>query len=353
MYNKLKNYEDCGREADSVKYERYQILSSARQELFSPESPVWVSRVQLSLDRQSGRRLLQTRMVNCSDREIRRVFLRVICLGAGRERLAQLELVPLPALSAGPGRVFGDDKPAEIPVKGTRFVEVFAQRVRFADGSAWDEARGRDYLRFAAVPVLPADPHYETLRARARAGNVRNDCYFRSRQGLWVCTCGLPNSPRSLRCPRCGAERLWLERHMDPGRLDAAPPEKRPEPVPMAEPALTEPPARREALPPPSFILQAPEAEPKAYAGDRAGRIAALVLALLLCFSLGFCCAVRWLNPWLRSLAAPAGQTAARCAAAETIQIPDAEGESPEPAPEPALLRSPLPDREQTETPGD
>ena len=120
-----------------MKYERFQILSSARQELFSPDSPAWVSRVQLSLDLESGKRLLQTRLVNCSEKQIRQVFLRVICLGARRERLAQLELVPMPGLAAGPGRVFGDDKPVEIPVKGTVFAEVFAQRVRFADGSAW------------------------------------------------------------------------------------------------------------------------------------------------------------------------------------------------------------------------
>ncbi|MBR4193181.1 MAG: tetratricopeptide repeat protein [Oscillospiraceae bacterium] len=288
-----------------MKYERFQILSSARQELFSPDSPAWVSRVQLSLDLESGKRLLQTRLVNCSEKQIRQVFLRVICLGARRERLAQLELVPMPGLAAGPGRVFGDDKPVEIPVKGTVFAEVFAQRVRFADGSAWDEAAVGEYLAFTAVPVRPADPHYETLSARARSGNVRNDCYFRSQQGLWVCTCGLPNSQRSLRCVRCGADRLWLEKHMDPNLIDAPPPEKRPEPAPVPVPAVTVLPApvRSEPAPPPTIIVQTPpepEPEPTEDPGDRAGRIAALVLALLLCLGIGAFCAVRYLKPWLR-----------------------------------------------------
>lgn len=165
-------------------YQRFQVLSTARQELFCPDSPVWVSRYQLSRDLESGKRLLQTRMVNCSEKQVRQVFLRVVCLGASREKLSQLELVPLPAVAALPGRVFGDDRFAEIPVKGTVYVEAYAQRVRFADGSTWDETKPEGYLAFRAEPVRPEDPHYETLADRARSGGVRNDCYFRARQGL-------------------------------------------------------------------------------------------------------------------------------------------------------------------------
>ena len=196
-------------------YERFQILSSARQDLFLPEGPVWVSRCQLSRDMESGKRLLQTRMVNCSERTVRQVFLRVVCLGAERERLDQLELVPLPVLSARPGRVFGDDKLVEVPVKGTVFVEVYVQRVRFADGTAWDEPGDADYIAFPApVPVRPEDAHFETLASRARSGGLRNDFYFRAQQGLWLCSCGMPNPTRGLRCVRCGADRLWLEKHI-------------------------------------------------------------------------------------------------------------------------------------------
>lgn len=287
-------------------YQRFQTVSAARQELFCPDSPVWVSRYQLSRDLQTGMRLLQTRMVNCSDRTVRQVFLRVVCFGAARERLTQLELVPLPSVSARPGRAFGDDKPVEIPVKGVVYAEVYAQRVRFADGSAWDESDPDGYLAFNAEPVRPEDPHYETLADRARSGGVRNDCYFKARQGLWVCTCGLPNALRNRRCVRCAADRVWLEEHMDPNLIDAPPPEPAPAPVviqPSPAPQVTVIPApfREEPAPQPTFVVQpAPEPPAEEAPVSHPGRTAAIVAAVLLFLALGAFCAYRFLMPWLR-----------------------------------------------------
>lgn len=291
-------------------YERFQILSAARQNLFLPQSPVWVSRCQLSRDLEQDMRLLQVRMVNCSDQPVRQVFLRIVCLGPDRRRLTQLSMVPMPAFQAGPGRIFGDDKPIELPVKGTVFVEAFAQRVRFADGSTWDEPGTEGYLAFPTPePVRRDDPHFEELASRAISGNVRNDCYYRAQQGLWLCTCGMPNAMRSLRCVRCGASRLWLETHMDPNLLDVPPaPAKAPEPTPPPAPAPSPAPAVtviptpiRETPPaPPTIIVQpapepAPEPEP-----SHAGRIVAIVLAVLLFLGLGAFCAWRYLKPYLR-----------------------------------------------------
>ena len=290
-------------------YERFQILSSARQNLFLPEGPVWVSRCQLSRDMESGKRLLQTRMVNCSERTVRQVFLRVVCLGAERERLDQLELVPLPVLSARPGRVFGDDKLVEVPVKGTVFVEVYVQRVRFADGTAWDEPGDADYIAFPApVPVRPEDAHFETLASRARSGGLRNDFYFRAQQGLWLCSCGMPNPTRGLRCVRCGADRLWLEKHMDVNLLDAPEPVKAPAPAPAScpppAPAVTVVPApiRVDPVPAQPTIIVRPAPEPEAPEPpvSHGGRNAAIVAAVLLFIALGAFCAWKLLTPYLR-----------------------------------------------------
>lgn len=287
-------------------YHRFQVLSSARQDLFCPESPVWVSRCQLSRDLEGGKRLLQARMVNCSEKTIRQVFLRVVCLGANRERLTQLELVPMQSFSARPGELFGEDRPVEITSRGTVFVEVYAQRVRFSDGSTWDEPDVRGYLAFRAEPVRPADPHYETLDDRARSGGVRNDCYFRAKPGLWVCTCGMPNTLRRLRCARCGANRLWLEQHMDPNLLDAPAPARAPEPpasYPMPAPSVTVVPAPIHSDPPaqPTIIVQpAPESETEEEPVSHAGRNTAIVLAVLLFLALGVFFAYRYLAPYLR-----------------------------------------------------
>ena len=292
-------------------YQRFQTLSAARQELFLPESPVWVSRFRLSRDLESGKRLLQVRMVNCSERTVRQVFLRVRCFGADGAPLGTLELLPMERLSARPGAIFGEDRPVELTRKGTAFTEVYAQRVCFADGSAWDEPEPARYLAFQAKPVRPEDPHYELLADRARSGGVRNNCYFKAGQGLWVCTCGMPNALRSLRCVRCGARRVWLEEHMDPNLLDAPTPEKAPAPAPAPAPVFypqpaptvtvvptpirTEPPVR------PTIVVQpAPEPEGQEAPPSHGGRNAAIVAALLLVLALGAFGSWRYLLPWLR-----------------------------------------------------
>lgn len=288
-------------------YQRFQILSSTRQDLFQPESPIWVSRCQLSRDSESGNRLLQARMVNCSERTIRQVFLRIVCLGPSRERLTQLEMVPMQSLSILPGRVFGDDKLVEVPVGGTVYTEVYAQRVRFADDTVWDETDPDGYLAFKAVPVRPEDRHAETLAERARSKGVRNDCYFRTQQGLWVCTCGMPNAARSLRCVRCGADRLWLERHMDPNLIDAPAPVQKPEPAPapvqtpIAPVAVLPTPIRSETPAQPTIIVQSvPEPEPEEAPPSHAGRNAAIVFGVLLFLALGAFFAWQYLKPYLR-----------------------------------------------------
>ena len=291
--------------------QRFQVLSAARQDLFLPDCPVWVSRYQLSRDTQSGKRLLQTRMVNCSEKTVQQVFLRIVCLDARRERLRQLDMVPMQAQRVLSGRVFGDDKLVELPVEGAVFAEVYAQRVRFTDGSAWDENGTDRYLAFSAPePVRAEDEHYEALSSRALSGGVRNDFYFRAQQGLWLCTCGLPNGTRTLRCPRCGASRVWLEQHMDRNLLEA-PARPRPEPasvqaapVYQAAPVVPAPaPSREEYYPPaqPTIILQSPpEPEPEEASASHAGRITAIVMAVLLFLGLGGYCAYRFLTPYLQ-----------------------------------------------------
>lgn len=288
-------------------YQRFQVLSAARQNLFLPDSPVWVSRYQLSRDQESGKRLLQTRMVNCAEKDIQQVFLRVVCFDERRERLTQLELVPIETPRAKPGEVFGDDKLVELSVRGAVFAEVYAQRVRFTDGSAWDETDPHRYLAFPSPePVRPEDAHYELLAERALSGGVQNAFYFRSQQGLWLCTCGLPNASRTRRCVRCGADRLWLEQHMDRNLLDTPPraPEHAPAPPVMPFPA----PMREDPYPPmqPTIILQ-PAPEPAAETGEaavpersrRAGRIAVIAAASALTLGLAAFCTVQFLLPYL------------------------------------------------------
>ena len=292
--------------------QRYQTIFAAPQNRFDPDSPVWVSRYQLSRDLTSGRRLLQARLVNVSDKRIRQVFLRVRCLDPEGRQLAMLEMVPMPGVLALPGRIFGDDKIVELTAAAAQ-AEVYAQRVLFTDGTAWNETGSGNYIAFAApVPVRAGDEAYQQLKDRAAAGGVRNSYYFRMQKGLWLCTCGQPNGVGSLRCAHCGADRLWLEQNMDPEAAPAPTPE--PEPAPAREPApavlpvmqIIPPPSRpspKVELPYPQPITPpvrrpayVPEPEPET-PERHPGRTAAIILLILALLAVGGWCAYRFLLP--------------------------------------------------------
>ena len=140
----------------------------------------------------------------------------------------------------------------------------------------------------------------------ARAGGVRNDCYYRAQQGLWICTCGMPNALRRLRCARCGADRLWLETNMDPERsaeapLPAAPAAPETAAVPESIVSRFVPAPFREEGPPPPVSPEpsVPETGPEEDSA-RIGRITAIAVAAVLALTLGVLCAIKLLMPNLR-----------------------------------------------------
>ena len=319
-------------------YQRFQTLSAGAQNRFDPDSPVWVSRYQLSLDLESEKRLLQARLVNVSDKRIRQVFLRIKCMDSRSQQLAMLEMVPLPALLALPGRIFGDDKIVEITPAGTTFLEVYAQRVVFTDGTSWNESAAGQYIAFAApVPVKAGDEAYQRLKDRAAAGGVRNSYYFHTQKGLWTCTCGQPNGSGSLRCAHCGADRLWLEKNMDPeGPQPAQEPQPEPAPVHPQEPAPMVMPIMPVIQPSVPAAPAAPNPYPglegrmtprPAYTPDpeevqkqrHPGRVTVIMLSILVVLLIGGWCVYRFLMPELRYQKAAREQSAGNYDKAEEI----------------------------------
>lgn len=307
---------------------RFQTLFDAEQHLFVPDSPVWVSRCRLSLDPDRGIRFLQLRMVNCSEKTIRRVFLRVTCYNAAGSRLSRLEMLPLPPSEVLPGRIFGDGLAVRIAQPGAVRVEAFAQRVLFADGTAWDELRPEDALAYAPPePLRQDDPADDALRLAAAREGLRCAYRYRRQAGVWTCVCGVPNGSRSLRCARCGADRLLLERLAEePCPVPEQPSRPREEgrqPVfvsedPAREPVMiTEAPEFTPAVQPLRRSSSARDARERSEAGageedgaenslpaelmpDRHGRRMALAMAALILLALGAFCAYQFLMPWLR-----------------------------------------------------
>ena len=230
------------------KERRFQTVADREQTLFDPESPVLVSRWRLTEDVLSRRLLLQVRMVNLSGKTVRRVFLRVVCRDGGGSLIKELFLLPMAEVSAAPGCQFGDDKPVELTTAGTRELEVYAQRVVYQGGETWSEEPHANYIAYRApVRLSKEDKDRELLVRRAQEAGVQSAFRFRSEKGLWICTCGLPNADRHLRCVRCGADRDWLARNMDPDAPDSARPARRETPLFQADPVPPAAPGRAPA----------------------------------------------------------------------------------------------------------
>ena len=242
-------------------YQRYQTLSSAEQHLYSPSSPVWVSRCQVSWDIQTQARLLQCRMVNVAEKAITAVYLRVLCRDSQGQDITTLHMVPVTELLVPPGDVFGDDKVITLWPNRTTFVEVCAERVCFSDGAAWNEAETSDYIAIPApTAVQVQDLNYPRLSKAAREGGAHNEFYFRPLKSVWLCTCGVPNSNQILRCRHCGIERTWLEQNMDPEQAPLPPAL----PAPKEEPKQPEPSAPLEAFDLSTYLKDSPAQQPVA-----------------------------------------------------------------------------------------
>lgn len=242
-------------------YERYQTLASAEQYLFSPSSPVWVNRYQVSWDMQTSARLLQCRMVNVSDKAITAVYLRVLCRDNQGQDITTLHMVPVTGLYVPPGNVFGDDQVITLWPNRTNNVEIYPERVCFSDNTAWNETEPSDYVAFPApTPVQVQDVNYPRLSRAAREGGVKNEFYFRALKNVWICTCGVPNSNQTLYCRHCRADRSWLEKNMDP-ELAPALPEL---PAPKEEPGEPEQTPELEAFDLSSYMIDSPAQIPVA-----------------------------------------------------------------------------------------
>lgn len=304
-------------------YERYQTLTSAEQYLYSPSCPVWVNRYQISWDTASSARLLQCRMVNVAEKAITAVYLRVLCRDSQGQDITTLHMVPLTGLFVPPGDIFGDDKVLTLWPNRTAFAEIYAERVCFSDGSAWNETEVSDYIAIPApTPVQVQDRNFARLSMAAREGGVRNEVYFRPLKSVWICTCGVPNSNQILFCRHCGADRSWLEKNMDADAIEPPPAPALPAPKEEPQPEVSAPlekfdlatyladsPATVPVAEEFPYIETYPERQPDEYDDEpepaaetkpvRNGRKWAIVLAVLLFLGVGAFFAYRqFLGPY-------------------------------------------------------
>ncbi|MGM9553321.1 MAG: hypothetical protein ACI3V2_03380 [Faecousia sp.] len=153
--------------------DRFLPLAMQRRKEFQPECPVYVHCSRRSIERGNGAVLLQVRLFNCGEREIRTVFLNAEGLDVfGRTCYRVCEL-PMTNCAAKPRSVFGEEHMFVLPRAEVEYLRVTVERVIFADGTRWRR--------------LPT----HRLCTPQEAGSVE-------------CACGFPNPPLRERCMACG-----------------------------------------------------------------------------------------------------------------------------------------------------
>lgn len=294
-------------------YNRYQTLHAAEQHLFCEGCPVYVHRYQLSADLQTGDRMLQVRMVNMAEQEISAVFLRIACLdGAGRA-LSTMYAVPVTNQNATRGSIFGENCVLRLSTSSTQSVQIFPERVVYANGNSWNETESNAYVTLPApIPVRQSDPDFDRLEEQGQRSGVHNDFRYQELENAWYCTCGLPNVQRRQFCGYCGTNREWLRLNMN-GRAAVT----KTEPAPAAElpapeqpqqyevPAIPQayipvPVAVEELVPETSAEEEFPVIEPIPQEKSKAGKVVGTILVVLALLAIAAFCALRFLMPVLR-----------------------------------------------------
>lgn len=175
--------------------DRFVPLALERRTVFQPECPVYVHCIRRSVERRGGAVLLQVRMVNCGEREVRTVFLRVEGLDAFGKSVYRIDELPVTNCAAAPRSIFGEERMLVLPRTEVERLRVTVERVIFADGTHWRR--------------LPS----HRLCTPQEAGYAE-------------CACGLPNPPQRERCMLCGSELTPPARMQQPVHIASAASEK-------------------------------------------------------------------------------------------------------------------------------
>lgn len=287
-------------------YNRYQPLHSAQQHLYCAGCPVYVHRYQISADLQTGDRLLQVRMVNMSEYEISAVFLRIACLDASGRPISTMYAVPVTDCNAARGSIFGENSALRLGASAAQSVQIFPERVVYANGSAWNETEQSAYVSIPApLPVRVTDADFDRLEAQAQRNGVHNDFRYQELENVWYCTCGLPNGTHRQFCGYCGTNREWLRLNMNGRAVLPKPAEPEPTPPPTPEPTPTPAAAPVVVRVPYPVVVQNPpekefpmiEPQPQK---SRAGKVLGIMLLVLAIVATVAFCIIRFLLPQLR-----------------------------------------------------
>ena len=102
-----------------------------------PDCPVRLYSYVCNVEKQSRSHCAQLRFVNCSDRQVDSLFLRMSGMGTDGKPRYTLESVPLAGCRAEAKSVFGEERLTFLPATDIEELEITVEWVLFSDGTIW------------------------------------------------------------------------------------------------------------------------------------------------------------------------------------------------------------------------
>jgi hypothetical protein len=102
-----------------------------------PDCPVRLYSYVRSVEEYGRAHCVQLRLVNCAEREVESLFLRICGLGTDGSLCYRLESVPLARCMGAPRSAFGEERLIFLPSAEIAELEITVEWVLFSDGMIW------------------------------------------------------------------------------------------------------------------------------------------------------------------------------------------------------------------------
>ena len=108
--------------------------------------------------------------------------------------------------NALPKSVFGIKKRIPLPMHSeTRAIEIIVSRIKFADGTIWDNDE-KGIIRVNIATIIDLDELY-ALKTIIGEDAI---CYFQEEENWWICLCSRVNTFNDAICRRCGRAKEYI-----------------------------------------------------------------------------------------------------------------------------------------------
>ncbi len=195
---------------------RYRIIKTKVHKEWLSDCPIKVEKSQLLFDTKENAIVLQIKMFNLSDNQIKSVFLNISTYDESMNFIQKKSDVAFLALNAIGQSVFGDRTPIVLDSLQVYTVDIIIKKVVFNNDNVWnnfEEKIGVELPEQRRINTF--DELYNQVIREINGRCIRSDYWFENKDTYWRCTCGQTNSNEKNKCGYCKADKEWLEKHFD------------------------------------------------------------------------------------------------------------------------------------------